>query len=371
MSIADALGDLTCSDLDSAVGSLLAAGFRIERISPADDPSEADVAGFGSRFRVRRVEAADVLPARIYLGLENTSDLDSISFPPNWDVIRYDASPVLLLPDMQPELVISRAADADLGVGRAGMLYRDLIPSRHGGRYIASHIHIVDGGPVPDYVHFHRVRFQLIFCARGWAKLVYEDQGEPFIMQAGDAVLQPPEIRHRVLASSDHLEVIEIGCPAEHDTMGEHGFDLPTPVIDAERDFGGQRFVWHQGASGVYEPWDHHGFEARNSGIDRATHGLADVRVARPRSATANRVLDSGGTKTADNLLAPRLLAPRLLLQSHEFRFHFVLEGSTILTIEQQPAVSLSRGDSVSIPAGLRYGFSPSEGLELLDVCVG
>ena len=45
------------------------------------------------------------------------------------------------------------------------MLYRDLIPSRLGGRYIASHITIAEGGPVADWVHFHRVAFQLI-CVR-------------------------------------------------------------------------------------------------------------------------------------------------------------------------------------------------------------
>ena len=37
------------------------------------------------------------------------------------------------------------------------MLYRDLIPSRLGGRYIASHITIAEGGPVADWVHFHRI----------------------------------------------------------------------------------------------------------------------------------------------------------------------------------------------------------------------
>ena len=40
--------------------------------------------------------------------------------------------------------------------------------------------------------------------------MVYEDQGEPFIMREGDCVLQPPQIRHRVLESSGPLEVIEV-----------------------------------------------------------------------------------------------------------------------------------------------------------------
>ena len=38
------------------------------------------------------------------------------------------------------------------------------------------------------------------------------------MLRAGDCVIQPPLIRHRVLESSDHLQVIEIGVPAEHVT---------------------------------------------------------------------------------------------------------------------------------------------------------
>ena len=53
----------------------------------------------------------------------------------------------------------------------------------------------------------------MIYVRRGWVRVVYEDQGEPFVMHEGDLVLQPPEIRHRVLESSPGLEVIEIGAP--------------------------------------------------------------------------------------------------------------------------------------------------------------
>jgi uncharacterized protein YjlB len=38
-------------------------------------------------------------------------------------------------------------------------------------------------------------------------------QGDPFCFHAGDCVLQPPEIRHRVLETSAAFEVVEIGCP--------------------------------------------------------------------------------------------------------------------------------------------------------------
>jgi len=71
-------------------------------------------------------------------------------------------------------------------------------------------------------VHYHTVGFQLIYCYKGWVRLVYEDQGEPFILNAGDCVTQPPQIRHRVLEASDELQVIEIGVPAEHVTTIDH-----------------------------------------------------------------------------------------------------------------------------------------------------
>ena len=114
----------------------------------------------------------------------------------------------LLVPDLVPELVISRAADADPSVGRAGMQYRDLIPAVSVGWFIASHISIPGAGPVPDYVHHHDIRFQLIFCHAGWVEVVYEDQGEPFVMHPGDWEIQPPHILHRVMASIEELEVV-------------------------------------------------------------------------------------------------------------------------------------------------------------------
>lgn len=118
------------------------------------------------------------------------------------------------------------------------MEYRDLIPDRQGGRFIASHIRIPQGGPVPDYVHYHKIRFQMIFCVRGWVRLVYEDQGPPIVIEAGDAVLQPPEIRHRVLECSEGFEA-EVASPAEHETWLDHELGLPTPAVRRDRDFRG------------------------------------------------------------------------------------------------------------------------------------
>ena len=98
----------------------------------------------------------------------------------------------LRLPPIQAQRLVSRQSDGAWGVGRAGMLYRDLLPDRAGGACIVSHIRIPVGGEVPDYVHFHRVAFQLIYVLAGWVDVVYEGQGAPFRLHARDFVTQPP-----------------------------------------------------------------------------------------------------------------------------------------------------------------------------------
>lgn len=176
-------------------------------------------------------------------------------------------------------LAVSRLAEARWEVGRAEMLYRDLVPGRDGGRLIASHIKIPQGGPVPDWVHFHTVGFQIIYCWRGWVRVVYEDQGPPLVLEAGDAVLQPPRIRHQVLECSPGLEVIEVASPAEHATAADPDLALPTAAHRPERAFDGQRFVCHRAAGA---PRRRAGaLEVRDLGIAEATGGLVAARVAR------------------------------------------------------------------------------------------
>lgn len=127
--------------------------------------------------------------------------------------------------------------------GRAGMLYRDLTPAGFKDQVIVSHIRLPFDGEVPDYVHYHKVEFQVIYCIRGRIKVVYEDQGPPFWLTAGDLVLQPPEIRHRVLECEANSEVIEVTMPAEHETRADNELTLPTQELKPDRIFGTQRFV--------------------------------------------------------------------------------------------------------------------------------
>ena len=204
-------------------------GMRMDEIFPADDPSVAVFSGFGLRVRVQK--GADMAPGVLRILCDDPILIaggKTQLMAPNGtriDIVAL-ASPVVMPPTTH-EFVVRRMADqAPWVIGRAGMEYRDLIPSRLGGSIIASHIRIPDGGPVPDMVHFHSVGFQLIYCYKGWVDLVYEDQGPPFRLHAGNCVIQPPEIRHRVLFASENIEVIEIGVPAEHVTTIDHDYGV-------------------------------------------------------------------------------------------------------------------------------------------------
>ncbi len=162
---------------------------------------------------------------------------------------------VRLVLDAQPVgEVPSRLVRKEVGwvTGRAGMEYRDLIPGRLDGKVIASHIRIPNGGEVADYVHYHKVGFQMIYCVAGAIRVVYEDQGPPFWLKPGDCVLQPPEIRHRVLEAEANSEVVEVSAPAVHETWADHDMNLPNGRVIPGREFGGQRFVrTHRGRIGV------------------------------------------------------------------------------------------------------------------------
>jgi quercetin dioxygenase-like cupin family protein len=238
--------EIVCEDLSLAIDDLRRQGFRLDLIYPADEPHSAVLSDSESRVRVTSRPGA--------------------------------AAPSDALPPFAPEFVLARAGESP-GEGRAGMLYRDLIPGRLGGRYIASLISIPDGGPVADWVHFHRIALQMIYVRRGWVRVVYEDQGEPFVMREGDLVLQPPGIRHRVLESSDGLEVVEITAPALHSTFAEHQLELPNSS-NTGRVFAGQRFLRHIAAQSRWTPFARG--EAQETAMAQATRGLAEVRTIRP-----------------------------------------------------------------------------------------
>ena len=343
-----------CEPLAEALGFFVdRLGFRLDAIFPADDPRIAIVSGHGVRLRLERgIEGA---PPALVLRCADPSalvgDVHELVAPGGIRVRIQPLEPAPIVPPLRPSLQVSRARDAAWHTGRADMQYRDLVPDRQGGRFVASHIRIPVGGPVPDYVHFHAVRFQMIFCHRGWVRVVYEGQGPPFVLHAGDCVLQPPRIRHRVLEASDGLEVIEIGCPADHETAADHALTLPTVVVQPDRDFDGQRFVRHQAAHATSQAFRLPGFRARDLGIGAATRGLASAHVARPQ-----------GTPT------------ELPLSVHdaELRLGFVLSGEVALRLEGSEPTRLGTDDAFVVPPGLPHSLADwSHDFQLLEIEIG
>ena len=323
-------------------------GFRVESIYPADAPRVAVIAGHGVRLRLDANLSGDPGVIRLKCGSLNATAKERVA--PNGTTIEYalEEEP-LVLPPLSASLVVLNANDGDgFGEGRAGMQYRDLIPDRFGGRIIASHIRIPDGGPVADYVHHHHIHFQLIFCVRGWIRVVYEDQGPPMLMDAGDCFLQPPHIRHRVLESSDNMEVVEIACPAEHETCVDHEMELPTPALNTDRDYCGQKFVFHKAKEAAWSPWKSPGFEQQDTGIAQATGGVASAVVVRA----------NGDQSRAS------------LSHEEEIRFLFVLEGDASLGCGKDN-YHLRKNSSAAIPAGLTSELSDvSADFKMLEVIV-
>lgn len=186
---------IECDDLDAKIAEYQDLGWRLDMIFPADSPREALMSAGGESIR--------------------------------------------LVGGGQWTMESGQWAN-----GRAGMMYRDLIPGRIGGKVIASHIKLLEDGPVADYVHYHKVEFQIIYCLKGRIEVVYEDQGPPFWLEAGDCVVQPPEIRHRVLFAEGHAEILELTMPAEHETWVDHDLELPNNTVNKARLFNGQPFVF-------------------------------------------------------------------------------------------------------------------------------
>ena len=322
---------------------------RLDMIYPADDPSVAVYSGHGLRVRLQADAGVspDLRIATDDTGFAGGQTL--LTSPGGTRVEIHPLNPPLELPPTDHAFVVRRLADqAPWVIGRAGMQYRDLIPSRLGGSIIASHIRIPDGGPVPDMVHFHKVGFQLIFCYRGWVDVVYEDQGPPIRLTAGDCFIQPPEIRHRVLEASEGIEVIEIGVPAAHITEIDHDMKLPTPHLRPDREWQGQKFVFNEVAKARWQPARLPGFISRDTTISMNTTGVAGVNVIRKGQGD-----------------------PVWASHDADIHFSFVMAGAMTLEGEAREPFQLAPGDAFVIPPGMRTRYAePSDDLELLEVAL-
>jgi hypothetical protein len=150
-----------------------------------------------------------------------------------------------------------------------------------------------------------------------------------------------------VLESSPGLEVIELTCPAEHETLADHDLVLPTAAHHPSRVFAGQTFVHHVGDGAPWQPGPLGGLEHRDLGLTAATGGLASACVVRPH-----------GEPSATLVTAPAELA-----------FSFVLSGSAQLQTTHHGDHDVGAGDAVALPPGEGHRFAaPSADLELLQV---
>lgn len=323
-------------------------GFKLVAIFPSDDPQIAVLTGFGLSIRLDRNHEGEAGAIRL-LSHDRNLIGTTLTAPNGTQITFADAEPKLHVPPPSKELVISKLNDPSRNAnqwttGRAGMAYRDLVPSRLGGHIIASHIAIPNAGPVADYVHYHKVHFQMIFCYKGSVKVLYEDNGGLLTINPGDCFLQPPEIRHRVMESSQGLEVIEVSCPSDHITFADNDMQLPNNRLDRDRNWQGQKFVHHIAENGTWAEWRIEGFKARDVEIKDATKGVADVNVVRPVS------------------------PPDKLTTSHTcpMLFSFILAGSLVLDGQK-----LEAGDSFVVPPDHPHTFAHfSDDLEWLEVAL-
>ncbi len=252
---------------------------QLRSVYPADKPRYAELAGYGlSLLLDMEYQSA---PGRLLIRTEESKDA-SLTSPSGTEVCYEQTFTVhkQTLKSYRSEICTLRGS-SPWTTGRAGTHTRELIPSRLGGALSASHLRIPNGGPVADRVHYHTTEFQLVFCIRGWIKLVFEDQGEALTLMPGDCVTQPPHIRHKVLETSNGLEVIEISTPSEHVTAIDNELELPTTRIDSHRLFHGQRFCHFQQAKARWQAHRIPGFAAADMGIADASADAASACLLR------------------------------------------------------------------------------------------
>ena len=104
--------------------------------------------------------------------------------------------------------------------------YRDLgIHQATEGKAVMHVIRAREGTHATGEWHLHKISLQLVYVLKGWAIFEYEGQGQ-HRLEAGTCVHQPPGIRHREIAHSDDLEILEIVLPGDFETVTVEG---PSP----------------------------------------------------------------------------------------------------------------------------------------------
>lgn len=122
------------------------------------------------------------------------------------------------------DLVFTHERDAEFTRGlRSFFEYRDLgINDATKGAVAAHVIRAVPGTHAEGVPHKHDTTFQMVYVLNGWVEFEYEKPGaaEPVKvrLEKGSSVYQPPRIRHREVAHSDDVEMLEIVLPGNFGT---------------------------------------------------------------------------------------------------------------------------------------------------------
>jgi len=347
---------IPCSALFASQAFFQSLGFLVDYTFPADAPRVAALSRAGLRLRLEAGSSTERSTVILNIYSEDASARDERTSPDGTRVVFLPSAftaPLPPLPSVPQALEVVRAGGPEAWApGRAGLLYRDLLPSRLGGRAVVSHILLREGGTTQDYVHYHVLRLQLIYIRAGWVKLGYEGN-DAFIARAGDCILQPPTIRHVVLESSPGLEVLELASPAEHPTVADRSRPLraPPPGSSAPpRDWGGQLFSHHVAAesSAVQLPGSD-GWTLRELGVGAASGGIG----------TARYLAASAGAR----------LAPAA--HGAELRFLFCDVGEVLLEGLPEGPLTLRAGDSAALPQGYAVSLAAAaDGAGLLELCL-
>ena len=112
---------LPCADLNATLAFFTERlGFRVDAISPADDPSTAAISGHG--VRVRLLRGAEGAPGVLRLLCRDPAAFadgaTELVAPNGTRVEIVDADPPLVLPPIRPSFVLSRASDGAWSTSR-------------------------------------------------------------------------------------------------------------------------------------------------------------------------------------------------------------------------------------------------------------
>ena len=127
---------LPSSDLTADMEFFIQLGFRLDNIFPSDDPAVARMSGHGLSIRIDKSTVTD--PSVIHILTDEPEKFNiekKEAVAPNGTVIKFFPKTYdLKIPTTKHHFEVRKLKDSDPWViGRAGMLYRDLIPERLGG----------------------------------------------------------------------------------------------------------------------------------------------------------------------------------------------------------------------------------------------